>query len=130
MPSGEGRTMAAGDWDSGHLKQIIQAEVDVINRRRAALNKSNPKLGRAVLPGVKAGADAPGLEGTALALSGGGIRSASFSLGVLQALNEHQALDRIDYLSTVSGGGYMGSALTATMTKSKGKFVFGESTGK
>lgn len=47
-----------------------------------------------------------------LALSGGGIRSASFSLGVMQALADNQVLERIDYLSTVSGGGYIGSSLT------------------
>ncbi|MDJ0809949.1 MAG: patatin-like phospholipase family protein [Desulfobacterales bacterium] len=47
-----------------------------------------------------------------LALSGGGIRSASFGLGVIQALLEHRVMGRIDYLSTVSGGGYIGAALT------------------
>ena len=46
-----------------------------------------------------------------LAISGGGIRSASFALGVLQALVKNKLLDRIDYLSTVSGGGYIGMAL-------------------
>jgi hypothetical protein len=47
-----------------------------------------------------------------LALSGGGIRSATFSLGVLQALARHDVLKYIDYISTVSGGGYIGSGLT------------------
>jgi hypothetical protein len=47
-----------------------------------------------------------------LALSGGGIRSASFALGVLQALDRYGHLKKFDYLSTVSGGGYIGSALT------------------
>src|SRR5947207_15425886 len=47
-----------------------------------------------------------------LALSGGGIRSASFALGVMQALATSGAFRRIDYLSTVSGGGYIGTALT------------------
>ena len=44
-----------------------------------------------------------------LALSGGGIRSATFSLGVLQALGELEMLHKFDYLSTVSGGGYIGA---------------------
>jgi hypothetical protein len=61
---------------------------------------------------------------TGLALSGGGVRAAAFSLGVLQALNESPGFDRIDYLSTVSGGGYMGASLTATMAQSGGEFVF------
>jgi len=64
----------------------------------------------------------------ALALSGGGIRSATFSLGVLQALAEARRdpaaepgaavngfrasmLARFDYLSTVSGGGFIGAFL-------------------
>ncbi len=50
--------------------------------------------------------------GAGLALSGGGIRSACFSLGVLQALAHKQWLPRFNYLSTVSGGGYTGSSLT------------------
>jgi predicted acylesterase/phospholipase RssA len=59
-----------------------------------------------------------------LALSGGGIRSASFCLGALQALNQHQWIDWIDYLSTVSGGGYIGSCLTAALSRGGG-FPFG-----
>ncbi len=61
-----------------------------------------------------------------LAISGGGIRSASFALGLLQALNgvvmigksrdgkirKGRVFEQLDYLSTVSGGGYIGSALT------------------
>ena len=47
----------------------------------------------------------------ALALSGGGIRSATFNLGVLQALAQGGRLREIDFLSTVSGGGYIGSFL-------------------
>jgi len=50
---------------------------------------------------------------SALCLSGGGIRSASFGLGVSQALARHGLLFRFDYLSTVSGGGYIGSWLSA-----------------
>ncbi len=48
-----------------------------------------------------------------LAISGGGIRSATFALGVLQALARFKLLRRFDYLSTVSGGGYIGSWLAA-----------------
>ena len=52
-----------------------------------------------------------------LALSGGGIRSATFGLGVLQALARRKLLRRVDYLSTVSGGGYIGSWLTAWLER-------------
>lgn len=44
-----------------------------------------------------------------LAFSGGGIRSACFHLGVLQALQAKGKLRDVDYLSTVSGGGYIGA---------------------
>ena len=44
-----------------------------------------------------------------LAISGGGIRSATFSLGVLQALARKSLLRQIDLLSTVSGGSYIGA---------------------
>ena len=47
-----------------------------------------------------------------LALSGGGIRSASFAVGVMQALQNADRLKWVDYLSTVSGGGYAGASLT------------------
>jgi hypothetical protein len=46
-----------------------------------------------------------------LALSGGGIRSATISLGLLQALAKTGLLRHFDYLSTVSGGGYIGGFL-------------------
>src|SRR5690349_3816758 len=49
----------------------------------------------------------------ALCLSGGGIRSASFGLGVLQSLAHFKLLGQFHYLSTVSGGGYIGSWLSA-----------------
>ena len=43
-----------------------------------------------------------------LALSGGGIRSATFNLGLLQGLHRLNLLHCVDYLATVSGGGYIG----------------------
>lgn len=52
-----------------------------------------------------------------VALSGGGIRSATFSLGVLQALAEDGLLQETDYLATVSGGGYTGGFWTAWLNR-------------
>lgn len=49
----------------------------------------------------------------ALCISGGGIRSATFGLGILQGLARCGLLGKFHYLSTVSGGGYIGSWLTA-----------------
>lgn len=65
------------------------------------------------------GADSDDLFG--LAFSGGGIRSATFNLGVLQGLSRAGLLKRVDYLSTVSGGGYIGSWLSAWIWREKGK---------
>lgn len=46
-----------------------------------------------------------------LALSGGGIRSATFCFGLLKALARNRTLGRFDLMSTVSGGGYIGAML-------------------
>jgi hypothetical protein len=62
-----------------------------------------------------------------VSLSGGGIRSAAFSLGALQALDFHHVILHTDYLSTVSGGGYIGACVTAGMSRDKGAFPFGTS---
>jgi hypothetical protein len=50
---------------------------------------------------------------SAVCISGGGIRSATFALGAIQGLAERGLLPQFDYLSTVSGGGYIGGWLTA-----------------
>ncbi|GAB3589004.1 patatin-like phospholipase family protein [Hymenobacter daeguensis] len=52
-----------------------------------------------------------------LALSGGGIRSATFALGAVQALARRGWLPRLDYLSTVSGGGYLGGWLVTLIQR-------------
>jgi len=56
---------------------------------------------------------------TGLAFSGGGIRSATFNLGVLEALKSLGLLDKFDYLSTVSGGGYIGAWFSASCHRHK-----------
>ncbi|HEY8484463.1 MAG TPA: hypothetical protein VIL13_07625 [Longimicrobiales bacterium] len=56
--------------------------------------------------------DAPG-DLFGLALSGGGIRSATFNLGLLQGLHARNLLRCFDYVSTVSGGGYIGGFWSA-----------------
>jgi len=101
------------DRDFG-LWQIIQQEAQWINQRRQQLGRPEIVVEQGEV-----------MDAVGLALSGGGIRSAAICLGVLQALNKHNVLRNIDYLSTVSGGGYIGSSLTATMTEAGGKFVLG-----
>jgi hypothetical protein len=61
-----------------------------------------------------------GKQRSALCISGGGIRSATFALGALQGLAELGILENFDYLSTVSGGGFIGSWLTAWKERWKG----------
>ncbi len=75
--------------------EVARAEAQWVDARRRAAG------------GVPAAAPLVGL-----ALSGGGIRSAAFNMGVLQTLSRSGLMARIDYLSTVSGGGYIGACLT------------------
>lgn len=49
----------------------------------------------------------------AFCISGGGIRSGTFALGIIQGLARCGMLDKFHYLSTVSGGGYIGGWLTS-----------------
>lgn len=55
-----------------------------------------------------------------LAFSGGGIRSATFNLGIIQAMAQHGLLRDVDYLSTVSGGGYIGSWFSSMLNHNSG----------
>lgn len=57
---------------------------------------------------------------SALCISGGGIRSATFGLGAIQGLANRGLLEQFDYLSTVSGGGYIGGWLTAWSNRAGG----------
>lgn len=52
-------------------------------------------------------------ELSGVALSGGGVRSAAFNLGMVQALYSAGRLKLVDYLSTVSGGGYTGALVSS-----------------
>ncbi|MET3363385.1 MULTISPECIES: patatin-like phospholipase domain-containing protein [Bradyrhizobium] len=60
-----------------------------------------------------------------LALSGGGIRSATFAMGVMVALSKRGLLQQFDYLSTVSGGGYAGSLITQLLGANDSKSNLG-----
>ncbi|MGE7471986.1 patatin-like phospholipase family protein [Bosea sp. NPDC003192] len=61
------------------------------------------------------GIDRDGQDAVGLALSGGGIRSATFCLGGVQVLAQRDLLKGVDFLSTVSGGGYTGSFLSSRL---------------
>ena len=57
-----------------------------------------------------------------ISISGGGIRSATFGLGVLQGLAEKNLLSKADYISTVSGGGYIGAWLQGLASREPGPY--------
>lgn len=98
MHSGTGASATFGA--SAHLRklcaadQILSVEKDSVLARRDEF-------------GVP---DSQGLIG--VALSGGGIRAATFAMGVLQSLSTRGLYRHFDYLSTVSGGGYTGALLS------------------
>jgi hypothetical protein len=83
---------------------IDPAKVDAINKSESEAVRQRRKHREVGAP--------EGMNAVGLALSGGGIRSATFCLGVVQVLAERNLLKDVDFLSTVSGGGYTGSFLT------------------
>ena len=99
-------------------REVFAAELADINARRRRNNRTEYDLGSC--------------QPTGVALSGGGIRSASFCLGALQGLESQTktGIEGVDYLSTVSGGGYVGCALTAATQKLNGQFPFTSSDPK
>jgi len=109
-PTHENNADSAGPAASGTAKtgaelypvELEEREAKRVRLRRAAIGATS----MADSPPERLPDDTLGL-----ALSGGGIRSATFCLGVLQTLARTGWLDRVDFLSTVSGGGYIGSFL-------------------
>jgi hypothetical protein len=96
--------------------EVLKTELQEIEARRKACGLPVPSEEPGTQPPIH-----QSLVG--LALSGGGIRSASFSLGVVQALaggdSQEGCLKKIDYLSTVSGGGYLGACLSNLLRDKK-----------
>ena len=85
------------------IKDVLDQELEQVEasrRLRLGGDKSRPAAGDSLI---------------GLAFSGGGIRSATFNLGILQALAHQRLLRAFDYISTVSGGGYIGGWLMAWM---------------
>jgi hypothetical protein len=82
---------------------------DLVERRRQVAGAGSNRL--AGLTGGPEEAKPPAVDGNpvGVALSGGGIRSATFCFGLLQSFAKSGFLSRVDLLSTVSGGSYIGS---------------------
>ncbi len=87
-----------------HGARIFEEESKTIAKRRANLK----------IPETRS-ADGTPQNVSGLALSGGGIRSATFGLGIVQVLQKKGLLLHFDYLSTVSGGGYLGGFLSCAL---------------
>ncbi len=96
----------ATDTRRQFVDEVFPAELEEIRRRRATLGMSADAL---------EGPPSTSLGLVGLAFSGGGIRSATFALGAVQALARHRIFRFVDYLSTVSGGGYIGSCLSSLL---------------
>ena len=88
--------------------EVIKKETELLQKRRAKLHLESP--------------DDVDNNKFGIALSGGGIRSATINLGFLQTLNEFNLLQRADYISTVSGGGYTGAYIQATLKSENGDY--------
>jgi hypothetical protein len=97
---------AAGKPVGEFEQDVFPAELGDIAARRRVLGQPAPPL--------EGGPDVD-KELIGLALSGGGIRSATFSLGAIQALAHCGVFKAFDYLSTVSGGGFIGGCLSSLM---------------
>lgn len=85
---------------------VCRHEIDEIAKRR---REANVHMER----DESGDPQSPAGDLVGLALSGGGVRSASFNLGFIQSLYQKGLLRHIDYMSTVSGGGYVGSSLSS-----------------
>jgi hypothetical protein len=90
------------------VKEIIQREKEQLRLRRKKLGQESGSPGQENWFGI--------------AMSGGGIRSATINLGFLKTLSKFGILQKADYLSTVSGGGYTHSYVQTTV-KETGDFT-------
>ena len=84
---------------------VLEKELDRILERRDVAYQETGKTSNSTSRNKRL----EGNDTTGLALSGGGVRSAAFSLGFLQGLYRAGRMKGFDFLSTVSGGGYAGA---------------------
>jgi hypothetical protein len=109
-PEAGGRRHPDGQTEDRPLRfqEVFAREAAEIRASRALRGQDAPPTGGGTRPAAPVQA---GLVG--LALSGGSARSATFNLGILQGLAELDLLKAFDYLSGVSGGGYIAAWLAA-----------------
>lgn len=134
-------TLLGEGVDDSYPETIRRFEEEAIRKRReiAKVTPENvtPTAGASVLraassaagPGPATLAPPPRVGGPlknviGLAFSGGGVRSSTFSLGVLQAFAKRNFLRHVDFVSSVSGGaftaGFLGRLFTRERVKQSG----------
>jgi hypothetical protein len=129
----------SGPLAPSNVAEINENEAAAVKGRRIEMAKRREEAGRRQVSGgtntavdgaagtttsktvagaatdANAAGTATGINAVGLALSGGGIRSATFCLGIVQVLAACDLLEDVDFLSTVSGGGYVGCFLTSRL---------------
>ena len=93
--------------------EIWAAELSSLEERRRQLFLNTPESAK----NGKVVDRAHSLNLFGVGLSGGGIRSATLNLGILQGLSQKGLLPYVDYLSTISGGGYIGTWLHSVICR-------------
>ena len=86
-----------------NLGEFLSVESRVIKSNRRSKNESDKIIE----------------DSFAFALSGGGIRAATICLGLMKEFNEIGFIEKSDYLSSVSGGGYLASYIQMARNKPK-----------
>ena len=104
-PKEDSNKRSSTDSETVTFDRVCQEELQRVTERRRLLHLSEDT-----------GKDLFGVS-----LSGGGLRSAYFSLGVIHALFVKRLWRHVDYLSTVSGGGYIGSWLSSRVVRNRPK---------
>jgi hypothetical protein len=96
-----------------HRRERHKNRLRALEKRILEPKPETPIGGRCQMASTYAPSQAEKMSLFGLALSGGGIRSATFNLGVLQGLADLDLLRRVDYLSGVSGGSHIAGWLAA-----------------
>ena len=106
--------MAINQWQK--FQNIFKSELEYIGKRRKNILPDNSS-------NINDNTDEIKKSLFGIALSGGGIRSSTFNMGILSFLNEKKIIKLADYISSVSGGGFIHSYI---QTKLKAKNDFDE----
>ncbi|MFK7843893.1 MAG: hypothetical protein AB8G77_01235 [Rhodothermales bacterium] len=99
------------------FEHVFQTELVEIQKRWAQLSTGSTRKLASNGAASPLLTPCPAHKLAGIAYSGGGIRSATVNLGMTQALERSGVFDHMDYMSTVSGGGYLGSSISTLMRK-------------